>query len=116
MKTGIFVLAMLFFTGITAQSIEPKFAQKGPVVEATYFHSNGTIAQHGYFLNNKRHGDWKMFDNQGNKLAMGTYKEGERSGKWFIWSGETLNELDYQNNTIAHHIAWNNKDTAVVSY
>jgi antitoxin component YwqK of YwqJK toxin-antitoxin module len=37
----------------------------------------------------------------GNKTAMATYDNGQKSGKWFFWNDTVLSEVDYSNNQIA---------------
>lgn len=85
----------------TAQKIEPKFEKVGDKVKATYFHANGAIAQQGFFLNEKLEGEWTMYDTEGEKIAMGTYNNGVKTGKWLFWEGDTIKEVNFDNNRIA---------------
>jgi hypothetical protein len=56
-----------------------------------------------------------MFCREGNKLAMGNYHLGARTGKWFFWEGEALKEVDFINNKMAAITQWNNKGTVVLN-
>ena len=111
MKT-LMILSVMMLGMITyAQEVKPKFDQlKDGTIEATYFHENGEIAQTGFFLNEKRHGEWISFNKKGEKTAQAEFKNGMKTGKWFIWSDEKLTEVDYRNNQIAAVNTWVNKD------
>ncbi|WP_088340158.1 toxin-antitoxin system YwqK family antitoxin [Robiginitalea sediminis] len=108
-------IALMIGFGLQAQTSEPVVEKEGKSVKATYFHENGEVAQVGYFLNGQLHGEWKMYDVQGRKIAMGQYVEGKKSGKWFFWSGEGLKEVDYNNNQIASVTQWNNGEAVAIN-
>jgi hypothetical protein len=44
---------------------------------------------------------------------MGEYENGQKTGKWFFWTGSTLNEVDYSNSRIADIKKWSNGAVAV---
>ncbi len=94
----IAVLALSF--GAFAQ-VEPKFEKEGNKVKATYFHANGEVSQQGYFLNEKLEGEWKMFNEKGDKIAMGNYNHGVKHGTWLFWEGDVKKEVNFDNNRIA---------------
>ncbi len=72
------------------------------LIEATYYHDNGLIAQEGTFnLDGKLHGEWTSYDANGEKIALGSYENGLKTGKWIFWSGDEEKEVEYDNNTIA---------------
>ena len=54
----------------------------------------------------KLDGVWTSYDVNGNKIASGNYSNGTKTGKWFFWSGSSLNEVDYSNNNIANIKTW----------
>lgn len=96
------MIAMLVFSyGAYAQQVEPIFEKEGNKVKATYFHANGEISQQGYFLNEKLEGQWKMFNDKGDKIAMGNYDNGIKTGKWLFWEGDIKKEVNFDNNKIA---------------
>ena len=115
MKTIIIALALIFSVAMTAQEVQPKFEKEDNALKATYFHDNGNIAQIGFFRDGKLHGEWKMFDEKGKKIAMGEYLNGKKVGKWFFWEGEVLKEVDYTNNKIANVTTWDNGKTVAVN-
>ena len=106
MKQLILFMALMVSVGVFSQRPEPAFEREGDMLKATYFHDNGEVAQKGYFLNGKLHGEWVMFDQQGTKIATGTYDQGKKTGKWFFWKSDILNEVDYAANRIVHAKAW----------
>ena len=115
MKTILTSLALIFSISLSSQNIEPKFEKEGDQIKGTYFHENGTIAQTGYFLGGKLHGKWKMYNDEGKKIAIGEYGAGKKTGKWFFWKGEELKEVDYSDNKIANIVVWNNAEPIAVN-
>jgi antitoxin component YwqK of YwqJK toxin-antitoxin module len=111
MKKAVLFLAVMFAVGVSAQDTKPTFEKVGDMVKATYFHDNGEIAQTGYMLNGKLHGDWVMFNVEGKKIATGQYDNGEKTGKWFFWTSDKLTEVDYDNNQIAGVNTWKSDGT-----
>ena len=111
MKQFLLSVALLAGSMIYAQEVKPTLVQKGNLVQATFFHENGVVAQEGFYQNGKLHGEWTMYDQQGEKIAMGTYQQGKRTGKWFFWSAESLKEVDFVNNKVAKLVQWNNQES-----
>lgn len=104
MKRLIAILAVVFtFSSIYGQDkMEQKLNKETNLIEATYFHDNGLIAQQGTFnLDGKLHGEWVSFDDKGNKIALGSYVNGQKTGKWIFWSGDSMKEVEYSDNAIA---------------
>lgn len=101
MKKLMMILVMAFTFGAVAQDVEPKFEKEGDKVKATYFHANGEISQQGYFMNEKLEGEWKMFNEKGDKIAMGNYSKGSKTGTWMFWEGDTVKEVSFSDNRIA---------------
>lgn len=114
MKNLIILGALMLSTIAFAQEVKPEFNQlKDGTIEATYFHENGQVAQQGFFVKNKRHGEWISFDTSGQKTAQAEFKNGEKTGKWFIWNDNKLTEVDYENNQIAAVNTWIDKNPVV---
>lgn len=119
MKNCITLLAILFSGMIFAQESKPVLEPFGKKVRATYFFENGQVQQEGFFENGKLEGIWVSFDENGNKIASGEYKDGIKAGKWFFWSEKkdngftNLTEVDYSNNRIASVKNW--KQEALVN-
>ena len=101
MRKILIIALMAFSFGAFAQDTAPKFEKEGDMVKATYFHTNGEVAQQGYFLNEKLEGEWKMFSEEGDKIAMGSYAKGAKIGKWLFWEGDAVKEVNFDNNRIA---------------
>ena len=115
MKKAVLFLAVMFAVSISAQDIKPTFEKMGKMVKATYFHDNGEIAQTGYMLNGKLHGDWVMFNVEGKKIATGQYQNGQKTGKWFFWQKDELSEVDYMDNRVAQVKNWSHGDAVTVN-
>ncbi len=115
MKKAVLFLAVMFAVGVSAQDTEPTFEKMGNMVKATYFHDNGEIAQTGYMLNGKLHGDWVMFNVEGKKIATGQYENGQKTGKWFFWKNDELSEVDFTDNRIVEVKNWSQGDAVTVN-
>ncbi len=116
MKKAIFFLAVMFSVCIYSQNTKPTLEKVGKMVKATYFHDNGEIAQTGYMLKGKLHGQWFMYDVAGKKIASGKYIEGKKSGKWFFWEGQVLKEVDFVDNRIVAVKNWNQSEVVSVNF
>ena len=91
------VLMILFFgIGLIAygQETDSKFEKVGKLVQKTVYHDNGIVAQTGYLLKGKPHGQWLQYDIEGKKIAAGRYDNGKKHGKWMFWTKEILTEVE----------------------
>lgn len=89
-----------------AQDKQPSFKADGDLVKATYYFEDGTIKTQGFFKDKKITGEWTRFDKEGKKIQQAFYNEGKKVGKWFIWSKDSLKEINYENNAIASVNEW----------
>lgn len=115
MKRIVILLVLALSFGVQAQEIGPKFEKVGDKVKATYFHANGEISQQGFFLNEKLQGEWIMYDKKGEKIAMGNYDKGVKTGKWLFWEGDTVKEVNFDNNRIASVEKLDSKESIVIN-
>ena len=97
-----------------AQKIKPKYEKVGDLVKVTSFHDNGELKEEGFYKNNKLTGVWKLYDNQGNKIALANYEQGKKVGKWFFWTKEGLKEVNYDENTIVSVQSWKEDNSVAV--
>lgn len=103
----ILILGVFLLSGVTfAQTTKPVLEQEGNLVKATYYYDNGKIQQQGYFKDGKLTGQWIAFDEQGNKKSIGTYVNGDKTGKWFFWNNDSLSEVDYSDSRVASVKSW----------
>jgi len=89
-----------------AQEEQPTFVAEGDLVKATYYYEDGSIKTQGFFKDKKITGEWIRFDTDGNKTQLAFYNNGKKVGKWFIWSKDSLKEINYENNSIASVNEW----------
>ncbi len=114
MRKAVFILALMLSVYMYPQDTEPSLEKVGKMVKATYFHDNGEIAQTGFLLKGKLHGQWLMYDVNGKKIASGKYKDGKREGKWFFWEANILKEVDFENNRITYVKNWNQSEVVAI--
>lgn len=112
MKKHLILGLLLVSSLVIAQNIEPKYEIIGNLVKATYYYENGTVKQEGFYKDGKVHGKWVAFNEKGEKAAIGEYNKGEKTGKWFFWDTNLLNEVDYTNSKVAEVKKWQ-KDALV---
>ncbi len=104
MKKVVLFLALFFVASTMFAQTEPKLElnDETNLIEATYFHDNGEVSQKGTFnLDKKLHGQWISYNEEGEKLSIGNYTNGLKTGKWVFWSGSDKKEVVYSNNAIA---------------
>ena len=115
MKNWILIFALIFCTTAVAQEYKPIKEKQGDLVKATFFHDNGEIAQVGFYKNDKPHGEWIAFNQEGVKISKGTYDMGVKVGTWYFWTEAGLNEVDYKNGRIIKVTKWDSSKTIVVN-
>jgi len=115
---NLLLVAAILFSGIAmSQDVKPVFEKQGDFIKGTFYYDNGDIRQTGFYnKEGKLHGEWKSYDSNGKKIAMGQYTNGVKTGKWFFWKSDKLSEVNYSNNTIASVTEWSNKSDIVVTY
>ncbi len=117
MKKNILFIAVLLVTsfGYSQKEKEVKLNKETNLIEVTYFHDSGEISQQGTFDRaGKLHGEWVSFDTKGEKVSLGTYEKGVRTGKWFFWTDGNVKEVEFSNNAIASVINTERKSPVVV--
>lgn len=112
---NILIIVLALFTSIAfaqKKTQNVKHVQKKDLVEATYFYADGSVQQVGTFnKEGKLHGTWTSFDTEGNKLAVGNYKNGKKDGKWVFWVNGVTNEISYVDSKITDFVSSNEKNT-----
>lgn len=106
MKKLIIFACILSVSLLQAQDKEPTFEKAGDLVKATYYYNNGAVKEQGFFKDKKLAGTWEHFDATGNKTAIAHYKDGKKVGKWLLWSGNLLKEINYENSVVASVQTW----------
>ena len=106
MRQMIFMLCML--VGMTAFSQKKviKKTNDKEQLKVIYYHDNGLVKQEGFIKNNKPNGQWKAYNEKGQKIALAHYDDGDKVGKWFFWKDGKLVEVDYDENEIASVKSW----------
>lgn len=89
-----------------SQEKQPSYTAEGDLIKATYFYEDGTIKTQGFFKNKKLTGEWVRFDKSGKKIQIAYYNEGKKVGKWFVWTDESIKEINYKNNAVASVKVW----------
>jgi antitoxin component YwqK of YwqJK toxin-antitoxin module len=106
MKNIITICMLSIATIGFTQEKEPTYKAEGDLVKATYYYEDGSVKTQGFFKDKKITGEWTRFDTDGNKTQLAFYNNGKKVGKWFIWSKDSLKEINYENNSIASVNDW----------
>ena len=112
MKRYIVMAALLIGGLVSAQENKPVLEEVNGMVKATYYYDNGKIQQEGFYKAGKLEGKWTSYDENGNKLALAEYTNGEKTGKWFFWSDKNLSEVDYSQGVVADVKVWSREALA----
>ena len=104
MKAVVRIFLMLFC--LTAFSQEQKIDYKkinNDLIKATYYFAdnNAVVEREGFFnTNEKLHGMWISYDEEGNKTAIANYRNGVKEGVWTYFKKDKINLVTYKNNKI----------------
>ncbi|HZJ20079.1 MAG TPA: nicotinic acid mononucleotide adenyltransferase [Pricia sp.] len=116
MKNIIFVLSFMLVTvyGFSQKEKDVKLNTDTNLIETTYYHENGKVSQKGTFdLAGKLHGEWVSYTDAGEKVSMGSYDRGIRTGKWIFWTDGNVKEVEFSNNVIASVVNRENESGVV---
>ncbi len=98
----IFVLILGTSYSFSQKEKDVKLNTDTNLIETTYYHDNGEISQKGTFdLAGKLHGEWVSYSETGDKVSMGSYERGIRTGKWIFWTEGNIKEVQFSDNVIA---------------
>ena len=117
MKNTFFLLAFLVSVVSFAQhERDLKLNENANLIDVTYYHDNGVVSQTGsYTTDGKLQDEWLSYNTDGRKSISANYDNGKKVGKWFYWTGKTLKEVDYTNNTIVSVNEWQKDDKASIA-
>tara|TARA_R110002126_G_scaffold77796_3_gene194043 strand:- start:115823 stop:116221 length:399 start_codon:yes stop_codon:yes gene_type:complete len=115
MKKIITLVVLCLTIAVYAQDKQPTFKAENDLVKATYYYEDGSIKTQGYFKDKKLTGEWVGFDKSGNKVQLGYYDNGQKVGKWFVWTKESLKEINYEENTIASVNVWKSESKVALN-
>ncbi len=121
MKKLLTIGLVMFAFVMSAQNIRedkkmenPTYEKVGDLVKVTMFYETGEIKEQGFYdSDNKLTGKWLQFDKDGKKTTVAHYYKGAKVGKWFVWKGDKLLELDYEASRIASVNEWQGSETVI---
>lgn len=101
MKKSILLIFTFLITVISfaQQKKELKLNKNTNLIDAVYYHENGTVSQTGSFTaDGKLHGKWLSFNIEGEKIVSANYDNGKKVGKWIHWIEGKKKVVNYENN------------------
>ncbi|WP_460220124.1 toxin-antitoxin system YwqK family antitoxin [Psychroserpens sp. MEBiC05023] len=108
----ILTIALMLCVSLTfaQESKKVDINKDGDLTVATYYYDNGMIEQQGTFNEaGELHGVWTSYDLEGNKVTVGKYDNGHKTGKWLFWSDNKLKEVNYVDSKITSVSEWTDK-------
>jgi len=101
-KMFIIISLFLFSATVLAQTNERKKIEKvGDLFEVTIYNKDGKIIQHGFFSKDEKlHGSWESFYEDGSRKCVATYNHGVKVGTWFYYDKGKKTKVVYENNKI----------------
>ena len=115
-----FILAFVLTFGLTVAAQDKQEIVKivtvseGKLTKFSMYHENGQLAQQGYLKNNKLHGKWLKYSEEGEILCIANYSRGKRNGTWLFWDDKDLTEVEFKNNKVLQKLTFE-AQTKVVS-
>jgi hypothetical protein len=104
---NLLIASMMMFAGVVfAQDNNAQHVVVDQMVKSTFYFENGQVKQEGFYKDGKVHGQWISYDINGNKVSMGQFENGIKTGKWFFWTGSDLSEVDFTDSRIAQVKKW----------
>ena len=92
MKTSLTIIFLLIsilcFTQLEDYyengQIKDSLVLENDLIKKTSYYQNGNIREIGYFdLDDRRHGKWKGYYENGNLFSEGSFLNGKQNGKWY---------------------------------
>lgn len=112
---AIFVLFSAFALNAqdSEKNIAPTYEKEGSLVKVTMYYSTGEVKEQGFYdANKKLTGKWEQFSKEGKSITIANYYNGKKVGKWFVWKGDNLLEVDYNTSSqIASVNEWKGEST-----
>lgn len=115
-------MTALLFTSLvlSAQNVaktdasKPLYEVEDGLVKVTNFYETGEIREQGFYdADKKLTGEWIQYDKTGKRTIVANYYKGAKVGKWLVWQGDKLLQLDYEQSRIANVSEW--KDTSTLA-
>lgn len=80
----------------------------GNYIQMVAYHENGVVKETGSYLNNKPHGEYALYDEEGKMLSSGEYVHGEKQGMWLYRAGggDMLYQVVYEDNVRTEVSRW----------
>ena len=66
-------------------SVKSEYVQEGDLVAVTHFYKSGQVKETGFFKNETPDGKWEAFAVNGSKTAEINYLNGKRHGEFRVW-------------------------------
>ncbi len=99
---------------VATETPKPVYEVEDGLVKVTNFYETGEIREQGFYdAEKKLTGEWVQFDKNGKKTIVANYYKGAKVGKWLVWQGDKLLQLDYEQSRIANVSEW--KDTSTLA-
>ena len=117
MKKISIIIFALCSSMIYAQQVqvEPTFESDGDAVAVTTYYEDGSVKEEGFYKNKQLHGEWNLYNREGDKITRAYYKNGQKTGKWIFLNNGVVTEVDYDDNRITNIQKWNKNQSIAIN-
>ena len=97
---------------VASEAPKPVYTVEDGLVKVTNFYETGEIREVGFYdADKKLTGEWIQYNKEGKKTIVANYYKGAKVGKWLVWQGDKLLQLDYEQSRIANVSEWKDNST-----
>ena len=109
-----FVIVLVFNLSMGAQNIQPTFEKLNDLVKATYYYTDGSIKEIGFFKGDQLHDQWISYDEKGNIKVMANYHCGKKEGTWYFKLKNSTKEVVFKENHVIRVKELKNWDPSII--
>ncbi|MEI6866183.1 nicotinic acid mononucleotide adenyltransferase [Flavicella sp.] len=118
MKKLLFIAVIFTSLVISAQNItnieapKPVYEVEDGLVKVTNFYVTGEIREQGFYdAEKKLTGEWIQYNKTGKRTIVANYYKGVKVGKWLVWQGDKMLQVDYEQSRVANVSEWKGTST-----
>tara|TARA_B000000441_G_C21686542_1_gene316833 strand:+ start:509 stop:871 length:363 start_codon:yes stop_codon:yes gene_type:complete len=96
----ILTIVLIFLSSLSFGQIRDSLVLENDLIKKTSYYQNGNVREIGYFdLDERRHGKWTLYLENGNCSSIASFKHGLKHGEWIMYDedGSIVCRMFYKN-------------------
>lgn len=86
----LILTVLIFLSGIVFGQYKEVFTLEDDIIKKVTYYEDGNIREVGHFdLEEKRHGKWMLYLENGNCISIASFKHGLKHGEWIIYDSDS---------------------------